>query len=275
MPASHQHSRGSSAAASRGRRTQHRAHPRRGRRRARRRPGGEHGRDRSPRGGRARDHLRALPHPRGAARCRHRARARRSRPPSSPRPNPSAATPPTRSRGSSRRRGARSGATTRSSPSTPARRRPRSSTTATAPCSAGCCRSSNADRPTAPSARTCPPRWHLSMLMALVHAGSAELRAGRVPDGPTPRRRWSPPSSARSRVPGRRDRHGVADEARRSRRVEVAELASPLLPGVGSAHGRSRAQTTRTPDQPVAGVLQSRAWPTWASPRPETSKETG
>ena len=60
-------SRGSSAAPSRGRRTQHRAHPRRGRRRARRRPGGEHGRDRPPSGGGARDHLRALPDARGAA----------------------------------------------------------------------------------------------------------------------------------------------------------------------------------------------------------------
>ena len=60
--------------------------------------------------------------------------------------------------GGRRRRGASSGATTRSSPSTPARRRPRSSATATAPCSAGCSRSSNADRPTAPSAPTSPPR---------------------------------------------------------------------------------------------------------------------
>jgi membrane protease YdiL (CAAX protease family) len=27
-----------------------------------------------------------------------------------------------------------------------------------------------------------PAAWHLSMLMALVHAASAELRAGRVPE---------------------------------------------------------------------------------------------
>ena len=60
-------------------------------------------------------------------------------------------------RGWSRPRGARSGATTRSSPSTPARRHPSSSATATAQCSGGCSRSSNAARPTAPSAPTSPP----------------------------------------------------------------------------------------------------------------------
>ena len=43
-------------------------------------------------------------------------------------------------------------------------------------------RSSSAASATAASAPTSPPRWHLSMLMALIHAASAELRAGRVPD---------------------------------------------------------------------------------------------
>ena len=50
-------------------------------------------------------------------------------------------------------------------------------TTGTAPCSARCCRSSNAGRP--PATRSA---WHLTMLMALIHAGSAELQARRLPE---------------------------------------------------------------------------------------------
>jgi hypothetical protein len=30
--------------------------------------------------------------------------------------------------------------------------------------------------------RDVPVAWHLAMLMALIHAGSAEVRAGRVPE---------------------------------------------------------------------------------------------
>ena len=42
-----------------------------------------------------------------------------------------------------------------------------------------------------------PLTWRLAMLMALFHAASAELHAGRCPR-PTPRRRSSRPFSARS-----------------------------------------------------------------------------
>ena len=157
MPAAHRHADRRSAAPARGRGAQHRAHPRRRRRRARRGPGREHGRDRSPRGRGARDHLRALPHARGAARGGHRARARRGR--RRHRRRRAGARRPRRRarRGSSRRPGARSAATTRSSPSTPAPRRTKSCTTATARCSARCCRSSSAGRPPATSAPTSPP----------------------------------------------------------------------------------------------------------------------
>ena len=181
MPASHQTAERSPAAASRGRRTQHRAHPRRRRRRARRRPGGEHGRDRPPRGGRARDHLRALPDPRSAARSGHRARARRRRPPSSPRPSPSAATPRRRWRGSSpptwRTLGRyhalvainTSSADARAAPPPPWLRARQLLPLIERGQAEGAFRTD------------VPAGWHLAMLMALIHAGSAELRAGRVP----------------------------------------------------------------------------------------------
>ena len=89
---------------------------------------------------------------------------------------------PRRSRGSSPRAGAPSGATTRSSRSTP-------STTATTSCASATPRSSTALEPLIERGQAdgsfradVPAAWHLSMLLALIHAASGELGAGRVDD---------------------------------------------------------------------------------------------
>ena len=203
MPASHQTARGSSAAASRGRRTQHRAHPRRGRRRPRRRPGGEHGRDRSPRGGGARDHLRALPDSRSAPGRRHRARARRNGRGHRRGRARARRHPPTRSRGWSAAAWRKLGryhalVAINTSTQTPEQLRHRHGSVLGRLLPL-------VERGQAEGAfrADVPAGWHLSMLMALIHAGSARTARRASADRPKPRRRWWPPSSARSRVPGR------------------------------------------------------------------------
>ena len=151
-----------------------------------------------------------------------------------------------------------------------------SSTTATAPCSARCCRSSNAGRPRAPSAPTSPPHGISRCSWRSSTPAARNCTPGECPSRPS-----------RGGAGGHRPRRGresraAAGPTRRSRRgrsrcapSRVAELAPPLPPGVGSARGRPRAQPPARRTSPSRGVLQSCAWPTWASPRPETSKETG
>ena len=87
-----------------------------------------------------------------------------------------------RSRGSWPRAGARSGATTRSSPSTP-------SSTGTRSCASATPRCSTSSQPLIERGQAdgsfradVPAAWHLSMLLALMHAASGELGAGRVDD---------------------------------------------------------------------------------------------
>ena len=127
-------------------------HPRRRHRRAGERPRRQHGRDRSPRGRRARHDLRPLPHPRSADRRHHRPRDRRGHRRASRLRTPARANPQTRSPACLERRAGRtSGATTRSSRSTPASP-PRTFTPSISPCYAWC-----ATRQTRPSQRRLQP----------------------------------------------------------------------------------------------------------------------
>ena len=152
------------------------------RRRAGGRPRGQHGRDRSPGGRRARDHLRALPDPRGAARGRHPARDRRGRRRSSTPPSPTAATRRRRSRGSSTASWRTLGRyhalvainTQQHGHDELQPAPPRSSRRLQPLIERG--QADGTFRADVPAA------WHLSMLMALIHAASGELGAGRVDD---------------------------------------------------------------------------------------------
>ena len=120
-------------------------------------------------------------------------------------------------------RGARSGATTRSSPSTPARRHQTSSATDTAQCSAALLPLVRTRTSQGAFRADVPAGWHLAMLMALVHAGARNSAPGEC--RPTkPRRRWWPPSWARVASPGP---HGP------TRRSRVRAPAAPSRGGGG------------------------------------------
>ena len=168
-------------APTRRRAAQRRQHPRRRPRRAGERSRGQHGRDRSPGGRGAGDDLRPLPHPRGAASTPSpSARSPRSREAIEAAEPDARRRPRTRLSGSWPRRGATSGASTRSSRSTPASPTP-TSTPCTSQSSPSWRRSSSAASATATFRSDVPAIWHLSMLLALVHAASSELSAGRMP----------------------------------------------------------------------------------------------
>ena len=76
------------------------------------------------------------------------------------------------------------------------------------------------------SAPTCPPAWHLSMLLALIHAGSAELRAGRVPTDQAEAALVATVLGAVASPGPPAHRHGVAATTTGTRQVAVADLAS-------------------------------------------------
>ena len=59
-----------------------------------------------------------------------------------------------------------------------------------------------------------PAAWHLAMLMALIHVGSAELQARRVPEADAEAALVATVVGAIRESRGARDRHRVADEAR-------------------------------------------------------------
>ena len=180
MSTSHQAPRRRPAAPTCGRRAQHRPHPRRGRRRPRRGPGREHVRI-ARRAGVVRATIYVhFPTREALLEAVTSGRSPKS-PPSSSRPNPSAVRPRPRSGASCRgvadaralsraRRHQHRRAGPRGAPPSPRRRARRTCAT----------HRTRAGRRPLPGRR--PPAWHLAMLLALVHAGSAELRAGRVPE---------------------------------------------------------------------------------------------
>ena len=131
-----------------------------------------------------------------------------------------------------------------------------------------------AGRP-ATSAPTSPPRgtWRCSWRSSTPAARNSE--PGGCPK-PTPRPRWSPPSSARSRVPARarptpRSRRSSSGASTPSR----GRLASPLPPGVGSAHGRSRAQPPARRTSPSRGSSRAVLGRRGLRRAPKPAKETG
>ncbi len=117
-----------------------------------------------------------------------------------------------------------------------------------------------------------PAGWHLSMLMALVHAGSAELRAGRVPEDDAEAALVATVLGAVA-SPGPQGTDGRSRRAA-GRPVESRSLHHHSRAGVGSARGRL-APDHLPAGPPVAGRPPEPCPADWATPRPETSKGDG